>query len=122
MRPKERDYMDVHANYIVLNEVVQVISLQKDSYGVTHGQIKHYDGRTLNVPRHQLLFESDHEMLSELAGILHSMKNPSRNKRFFEITRELILNESPLSLLKEYIEKLENKSDEQLQINFMDVG
>lgn len=122
MKPLERGQMEVYAKYIILNEVVQVILLQKDGYGVTQGQIKHYDGRTLLVPRHQLLFDSDHEMLCELAGIIHSMKNPAKNRRFFELTRELIKKQSPLSVLKQYVRNIDDNCDEQLQINFMDVG
>ncbi|MEF2246468.1 hypothetical protein [Paenibacillus sp. IITD108] len=109
------------ATYIIPNELIEIISMKRDRYGVTMVKVLHYDGRFTLIPRNQLLTEEDHKQLQELGGIL-GRGRIGKNKRYFELMKELMRREAPTSLLPKYIKDQLKTRNVQLQFNFEGVS
>jgi hypothetical protein len=88
------------ATWLPQSEKVDIlISKNLSPYGPMV-RIRRGDGRTLEVPRSELLMSADAELILQLKLILMA-NNPARNPAYFSTVRDLLKRGAPLHLITE---------------------
>ncbi|NHN33255.1 hypothetical protein [Paenibacillus agricola] len=90
--------MNEQATWLPHSEKVDILmSKSMSSYGPMV-RIRRVDGRTLEVPRSELLMSTDAELILQLQLILMA-NNPARNPAYFSTVRNLLKRGAPLHLI-----------------------